>query len=189
MELSSTASNPDVTVSLLQAIQGELILFRSELIEKDKIELLEKKLEYVWNGFKEDLRNVRNEATDLTERILHAEIYMSRDTIIIHNPPVSDERNLMNTVNDFFNKILHAPVQPEDLKAVHFLGNAGDSAMRGNFLWFGLKQFNWRSETILKDYKNPSNIKPYYLSGRLPPMCRETPSLSCCEGYRCESSH
>ena len=43
MEMSSRASNPDVTVSLLQAIQVELTLLRSELKEKNKkIEILEK---------------------------------------------------------------------------------------------------------------------------------------------------
>ena len=45
MELSSTASNPDVTVSLLQAIQSEPTPLRSELKEKDKkIEILEEKI-------------------------------------------------------------------------------------------------------------------------------------------------
>ena len=124
MELSSTASNPDVTVSLLQAIQIEPTLLPSELKEKDKkIEILKKKLNDISNGFKEDLQNVRNEITDLKERILNTEIYMSKETIIINSPPVCDERNLMDTVIDVFKKILHARVQPEYLKAVHLFGN------------------------------------------------------------------
>ena len=125
----------------------------------------------VLNGFQENLRNVRNENTDLRERIQNTEVYMSKDTILIKNR--CDERNLIYTVNDFFIKIFNAREQPEDLKAVHFLGKPGESAIIVKFLYFGQKKFIWRSRTILKDYKNPSNNKPYYLSERLPPMCRE----------------
>ena len=99
MELSSAASNPDVTVSLLQATQGQITLLRSEIKEKDKkFKILEKKLADVSNGFKESLQNVRNEITDLKERIQNTEIYMSKYTIIINFPPVCDEKNLMETV-------------------------------------------------------------------------------------------
>ena len=67
MELSSTASNSDVTVNIVQAIQGELTLLCSELKEKKnkKPEILDKKLEDISIAFKEDLRKVRNEITNL----------------------------------------------------------------------------------------------------------------------------
>ena len=77
MELSSAASNSDLTVSLFRAVQCELTLLRSELKEKDqKIEILEKKLEDLSNGFKEDLWNVWNGITDLKERIEYGDVHV-----------------------------------------------------------------------------------------------------------------
>ena len=65
-----------------------------------------------------------------------------------------------------------AKVRAEDIKAIHFLGKPGESAIIVKFLYFAKKNFIWR-QRVLKDYKNPANNKPYFLAERLPPLCRE----------------
>ena len=173
-DTTTTDNNPKDMVSLLQAIQGELNLLRTELKRKDdKIESLEKRIEDMEITHKEEMRHVKNEICDLKERALNTEMYLSKDTIIINNPPACNNTNIMDTVVGFFNEIFGARVQPEDIKAVHFLGKPGESAIIVKFLYFGQKNFIWRSKKVLRDFKNPINNKPYFLTERLPPMCRD----------------
>ena len=78
----------------------------------------------------------------------------------------------MVTVLGFFNNISRGNIRAENIKAIHFLGKPGESAIIVKFLYFALKNFIWRQKKILKEYKNPKNNKPYFLEC-LPSLCRE----------------
>ena len=106
MDYNAAANDPTVLVSLLSEIKGELSSLRNEIKEKDsKINSLEAALSKLQEEHKTDINNIRNELTDIKERMITAEMYMSKDTIIINNPPKCDHSNLIQTVVQFFNNV------------------------------------------------------------------------------------
>ena len=174
MDYNAAANDPTVLVSLLSEIKGELSSLRNEIKEKDsKINSLEAALSKLQEEHKTDINNIRNELTDIKERMITAEMYMSKDTIIINNPPKCDNSNLIQTVVQFFNNVFGAGLQLEDIKAAHFLGTPGASSIIVKFLYFAQKKFIWRSKKLLRNVKNTLNNKPIYLAERLPLVCRE----------------
>ena len=87
-----------------------------------KINSLETALSTLQEEHKTDINNIRNELTDIKERMITAEMYMSKDTIIINNPPKCDNSNLIQTVVQFFNNVFETGLQLEDIKSALFLG-------------------------------------------------------------------
>ena len=72
------------------------------------------------------IRELRNEVTDLKERISEQEKCSSKDTIIINNLPLSQDADLVSSVLYFFKTFLDIQLLREDLKACHILGKCSD---------------------------------------------------------------
>ena len=126
-DTSTTDNNPKDMVSLLQAIQGELNLLRTELKRKDdKIESLEKRIEDMDITHKEEMRYVKNEICDLKERALNTEMYLSKDTIIINNPPACNNTNIMDTVVGFLMIFSVPEYNPRISRLCIFWANLGN---------------------------------------------------------------
>ena len=69
---------------------------------------------------------MQNNLVDLRERILSAEMYLSKDKIIVNSPPPC-QNNLMDTIIFFsFNDNLQSSFTPADIKACHYLEKPGE---------------------------------------------------------------
>ena len=106
---------------LIQAIDSEplkeiLLLLTQDLL--NKTETIKKQ--------NAQIRELRNEVTDLKERISEQEKYSSKDTIIINNLPLLQVADLVSSVLYFFKTFLDIQLLREDLKACHFLGKCSD---------------------------------------------------------------
>ena len=154
MDYNTAANDPTVLVSLLSEIKGELSSLRNEIKEKDsKINSLEAALSKLQEEHKTDINNIRNELTDIKERMITAEMYMSKDTIIINNPPKCDNSNLIQTVVQLFNNVFGAGLQLEDIKAAHFLGTPGASSIIVKFLYFGAQNLSGAQKNYFETSK------------------------------------
>ena len=111
---------------------------------------------------------------DLKERVLNSEMYNSKDTLIIQNPPLSDRNgDIAGQVIEFLNHTFGSKLSKHDIKACHYLGKLGESAIIIKFIYFAHKTFLWRSKKALKGIQNPNNGRPIFLIERLPKVCRE----------------
>ena len=105
---------------LIEAIDSELLKEILLLLTKDllnKTETIEKQ--------NAQIRGLRNEVTDLKERLSEQQKYSSTDTIIINNLPLL-QYILVSSVLHFFKTFLDIQLLREDLKACHFLGKCSD---------------------------------------------------------------
>ena len=72
------------------------------------------------------IRELRNEVTDLKEQISEQEKYSSKDTFIINNLPLLQNADLVSSVLNFFKTFRDFQLLREDLKAYHFLRKCSD---------------------------------------------------------------
>ena len=111
---------------------------------------------------------------DLKERVLNSEMYNSKDTLIIQNPPSSDQNgDITGQIIEFLKHTLGSKLSKHDIKACHYLGKPGESAIIIKFIYFAHKNFLWRSKKALKGVQNPNNGRPIFPTERLPKVCRE----------------
>ena len=129
-----------VLVSFLRDIKGEISSSKKQSTNRrQRIENPEQKADNYRKDYKEKVRNLTNEVTDLKERVPLTEVYMSQATIILKNPPVCDSRFIMVTVLGNFNEIFRRNVQAEKIKDILFLGKPRELAIIVKFLYFAQK--------------------------------------------------
>ena len=124
---------------LIQAIDSEplkeiLLLLTKDLLSKT--ETIKKQ--------KAQISELRNEVTDLKERISEQEKCSSKDTIIINNLPLLQDADLVSSVLYFFKTFMDIQLLQEDLKACHVLGKCSDinkpPPVVVNFVYFHQKK-------------------------------------------------
>ena len=162
-------------VRLVRVLKGKFNFLCSSLEEKDqKIRTLEAKIDDFQRKYANDVHLINNEIVDLKERVLNSEMYNSKDTLIIQNPPLSDRNgDITGQVIEFLNHTFGSKLSKHDIKACHYLGKPGESAIIIKFIYFAHKNFLWRSKKALKGVQNPNNGRPIFLIERLPKVCRE----------------
>ena len=160
-EIIKEAESSPVLVRIMQAFERMLLNFNKKLDEKDeKISELEEKLLVFEKGYFNDMTLVRNELDDLNERMLGTEMYTSKDSIIVNNPPECQNNDLLGSMLNFLNSKLQAGLAPCDIKACHYLGKPGKSSVILKFVYFAQKNFVWRSKKNLKGTINQRNGYP-----------------------------
>ena len=162
-------------VRLVRVLEGKFNFLCSSLEEKDqKIRKLEAKIDDFQQKYADDVHLINNEIVDLKERVLNSEMYNSKDTLIIQNPPLSDRNgDITGQDIEFLNHTFGSKLSKHDIKACHYLGKPGESAIIIMFIYFAHKNFLWRSKKALKGVQNPNNGRPIFLTERLPKVCRE----------------
>ena len=154
---------------LIQAIDSEplkeiLLLLTQDLL--NKTETIKKQ--------NAQIRELRNEVTDLKERISEQEKYSSKDTIIINNLPLLQDADLVSSVLYFFKTFLDIQLLREDLKACHFLGKCSDinkpPPVVVKFVYFHQKNDVYVRRSMLgkRGKQNPINTENIYINERLP---------------------
>ena len=84
---------------------------------------------------------VQNELDDLKERKLTTEMYNSKDTINVINPPECQNGDLLGTIFSFFNSNLQYELSPCVIKNCNYLGKPQKSSVIGKFVYFVQKNF------------------------------------------------
>ena len=151
----------------IQAIDSELLkesLLLLTRIYSTKRKLLKKNAQ---------IRELRNEFTDLKERISEQEKNSSKDTIIINNLPWL-QNVLVSSVLPFFKTFLDNQLLREDLKACHFSSKCSDINMPPpvlvNLFYFHQKNDDYVRRSMLdkRGKQNPINTENIYINERLP---------------------
>ena len=162
-------------VRLVRVLKSKFNFLCSSLEEKDqKIRTLEAKIDDFQQKHADDVHLIDNKIVELKERILNSEMYNSKDTLIIQNPPLFDRNgDTTGQVIEVLNHTLGSKLSKQDIKVCHYLGKPGESAIIIKFIYFAHKNFLWRSKKALKGVQNPENGRPIFLIERLPKVYRE----------------
>lgn len=121
----------------------------------------------------DEIRQLRNDVTDLEVRISEQERYSSKDCLIIENAQlnVSNCEDLRVSLCQFFMRYLDYKVTPSCIKACHKLSKGGRGyppTVIAKFVYFDDKNEIYARRSLLGKTVNPTNKRPIFLKERLP---------------------
>lgn len=156
----------DEMMELITAIddtkmQDLLTKIVNELDEKDRI----------IKNQAEEITKLKNDVTDIEQRITEQERYSSKDCLILENLPINFQNNLFEELCVFFKTFLNYDCKPYDFKAAHPI-NKGKApyppTVIVKFIYFDMKNELYSRRSWLAGRLNPKNSKPVFIKERLP---------------------
>ena len=149
-----------------------------EQATKSALEEVCKEMESGKRKLESEVSDLREIVSDMNERLRDCERYLSKDCVIIKNPPFDARQgDFFDELRNFFERYLEIKgIEKDQLKAYHIM--PGTEKLPHNFMpsvivkfvHFDNKHKVYMARRLIAKTSNPLNGKKIYINERLPPL-------------------